>query len=274
MLHLLGRLVDGDSVTLRADVEERLAHPRSIQLTQEVWRAAAILAGLRRAVNDRHRDEIRDRGEVKNWLADLWGVIGEIVALRWLQEITDAPIGHRPIDFARSVQDVDLRVQLADGSLLLEAKAHLLQRDKRYFLINEEAHRRSSARGAAAYVPVLTALGAERALVGRPLDVVEVDGWSRPPLVLRDPALGERLSRIAEQCFDLSLDALESKIGAGRVAAEAALQREADAAGHQLDAWQRSLPAAQDLSARALVDEVLRVRVQRLAQAPLGRHRA
>jgi hypothetical protein len=249
-------------VISRAAVEEQLARPRSIRLTEEVWRASAILAGLRRAVNDRHRDEIRDRGEVKNWLADLWGVIGEIVALRWLQEITDAPIGHRPIDFARSVQDVDLRVQLADGSLLLEAKAHLLQRDKRYFLINEEAHRRSSARGAAAYVPVLTALGAERALVGRPLDVVEVDSWTRPPLVLRDPALGVRLSRIAEQCFDQSLDALESKIGAGRVIAEAALQREADAAGRQLEALQQSLHAVESLSARALVSEVLWVSSQ------------
>jgi hypothetical protein len=246
----------------RIEMEEELARPRSVQLTEEVWLAAAILAGLRRAVNDRHRDEIRDRGEAKNGLADLWGVIGEIVALRWLQEITDAPIGHRPIDFARSVQDVDLRVQLADGSLLLEAKAHLLERDKRYFLINEEAHRRSSARGAAAYVPVLTALGAERAIVGRPLDVVEVDSWTRPPLELRDPALGVRLSRIAEQCFDLSLDALESKIGAGRVIAEAALQREADAAGHQLDAWQRSLPAIHHLTARALVDKVVRVGAQ------------
>ncbi len=260
-------------MTSRADIEEQLARPRSIRLTEEVWRAAAILAGLRRAVNDRHRDAIRDRGEAKNWLADLWGVIGEIVALRCLQEITNVPIAHWPIDFARSVQDVDLHVQLADGSLLLEAKAHLLQRDKHYFLINEEAHRRSSARGAAAYLPVLTALGAERALVGRPLDIVEVDGWSRPPLVLRDPALGVRLSRIAQPSFDLPLDALESKIGAGRVIAEAALQREADSAGHQLDAWQRSLPVVQDLSARALVDEVLRVRAQLLTQAPLGRHR-
>lgn len=249
-------------MTSRADVEEQLARPRSIQLTEEVWRAAAILAGLRRAVNDRHRDEIRDRGEAKNGLADLWGVIGELVALRRLQEITDAPIAHQPIDFARSVQDVDLHVELADGPLLLEAKAHLLQHGKRYFLINEEAHRRSSARGATAYVPVLTALGAERALVGRTLDVGEVDGWARPPLALRDPARGVLLSIIAERCFDLPLDALESKIGAGRVIAEAALQREADAVGHELDAWQRSLPAVHDLTARELVDEVVRVGAQ------------
>jgi hypothetical protein len=111
-------------------------------------------------------------------------------------------------------------------------------------------------------VPVRTALGAERALVGRPLAIGEVDGWARPPLALRDPARGVLLSGIAEQCFDLSLDALESRVGAGRVIAEAALQREADAAGYELDAWQRSLPAVHDLTARELVDEVVRVGTQ------------
>jgi hypothetical protein len=100
-------------VSSRAHIVEHLARRRSFRLTEDVWRAAAILAGLRSAVNDRHRDEIRDRGASKNWLADLWGVIGEIVALRHLQEVCDAPILHCPIDFARSVQDVDLRV-LAD----------------------------------------------------------------------------------------------------------------------------------------------------------------
>jgi hypothetical protein len=249
-------------VNSREDIEGRLARPRSIHLNEDVWRAAAILAGLRRAVNDRHRDQIRDRGVAKNWLADLWGVIGEIVALRHLQEITDAPISHRPIDFARSVQDVDLRVQLADGELLLEAKAHLLQPGKRYFLINEEAHYRSTARGAVGYVPVLTALGAERAMVGRPLSVQEVDGWSRPPLALRDPARGVALGAIAERCCDVSLEQLEQKIGPGRLVAEAALRREADAAGRRPDVWQPALARALELSAKALVDEVLGVRAR------------
>jgi hypothetical protein len=136
----------------RATLLQALDRPRAVALGTETWEAASVLAGLRQAVNDPIRASDRDRGMTKNWLADIWGVAGELVALRVVNEITSDAIVHHPIDFERSVDEVDLVVAATDGPLRLEAKAHLLERGKAWFMVNERARDRSARRGACGYL--------------------------------------------------------------------------------------------------------------------------
>jgi hypothetical protein len=151
----------------RESLLHELDRPRSVALSVPTWRVAAVLAGLRVAVNDPVRQEDRDRGQHKNWLADIWGTIGELVALRGLNAITELPVRHHPIEFDGSVDEVDLSLSTPDGELLLETKAHLLEPRKSWFMVNERARDRSVLRGAVGHLPVLSTLGGSRALIGR-----------------------------------------------------------------------------------------------------------
>ncbi len=162
----------------RETVVRELFRPRSLTLSAETWQAAAVLAGLRVAVNDKKRREDRDRGQHKNWLADIWGTIGELVALRRLNLIEGLPVRHHPIDFAGFVDDVDLFASASDGPVRLEAKAHLLEAGKEWFMVNKRARERSTVRRAVGYLPVLSALGARKAIVGRPIRRSEVQVWA------------------------------------------------------------------------------------------------
>jgi hypothetical protein len=237
---------------------------RRFALSRDVWRASAVIAGLRVAANDRFRAVDRDRGRAKNWLADIWGVVGELVALRRLDELTEAPVHHLPIDFERSVDAVDLRVELEDGPVLLEAKAHLVQDGKAWFMVNRRAHERSIRRGAVGYLPVLTALGGHRALVGSLVTVEQLNQWATPSVRLRDPAIGVGMAHMCQEHFDIALSEAEALTGREALASEAQLRVVAAQAGSRVELWRRACPPLGRLRARELVATVLELE-QRLA---------
>ena len=222
-----------------------------------MWRVSAILAGLRVAANDPIRAADRNRGAEKNWLADLWGVVGELVALRRVHELTDAQVAHCPIDFERPGDEVDLRVACPDAEVLLEAKALFLQAGKSWFMVNARAHERSRRRGAVGYLPVLTAMGARRALVGALLTMEQLDAWGAPDKRLRDPAIGISLKELCEGQLGRELREAEQLIQAGALVAEEQLNQVAAGAGAQLRVWRERLPALGMLGSSELVDAVL-----------------
>lgn len=77
-----------------------------------------------------------------------------------------------------AVDGVDASFTDADGhGHRVEIKGHLRQDRYTRFAINDEAHRRSGARGATGYVGVLTTIGGPRAVVSRILPLAEVEGW-------------------------------------------------------------------------------------------------
>ena len=234
-----------------------LRAPCGLTLTAELWKASAILAGLRVAANDPFRAADRDRGGAKNWLADVWGVIGELVALRRIAELTDARVKHCPIDFRRSVDDVDLRIACEDREVLLEAKAHLLQASKSWFMVNARAHARSRRRGAVGYVPILTAMGARRALVGGLLTTEQLDAWGVPDKRLKDPAIGVPLADLCCDQLHRTLREAEQLIEPGHHLTEQQIAEHAARAGAQLGQWRTRLPDLSALSAREVVAAVL-----------------
>ncbi|MEV4421948.1 hypothetical protein AB0L40_18480 [Patulibacter sp. NPDC049589] len=190
------------------------------------------------------------------------GTLGEIIALRLINEICDAPVTHHPIDFERSVDDVDLVVDLEGGPLRLEAKAHVLAPGKRWFMVNRRAHERSLARNAEGYVPLITALGAPRAQVGSLLTTDELSGWGAPTVSLGDPAIGVRLQALATSHFGRPLRALENTVPSGVVIDEGELAATAARAGADFDAWRRELPDLARLPAKALRDAVTQARAR------------
>lgn len=238
-----------------------LAVPRRFGLSREVWEVAAIFAGLRERANDPIRARDRDRGRAKNWLADIWGVLGELVAIRTVNEVCpSAPIWHHPIDFERSVDVVDLVVDIDRGPVKLETKAHLLDPRKRWFMVNERAHQRSLGRGAEGYLPIISVLGAPRVHVGALLRTDVLDNWGPPDKVLKDPAIGVPLGDLATDCFGLPLDALTRSLAGPPVITGDELARIASQAGVDFDDWRHELPALGQLPATALRDAVLQAR--------------
>lgn len=245
----------------RAALIVALGQPRRVAVSRRTWEAAAVLAGLRVAVNDRVRAEDRDRGPGKNWLADLWGVLGELIALRTINAIADVPVLHHPIDFARSVDAVDLTAQASDGPVLLEAKAHLLESGKDWFMVNRRARERSARRGAIGYLPVLGRLGAGRPLVGRLIRIDEMAAWGKPDKPLKDPAVGLTLPGLCERYLDCELPDAKSAIdSAPQQSSALELNALAGSAGAQLERWQDALPPLGGLRADTLVDLVQRLR--------------
>jgi hypothetical protein len=234
-----------------------LSARRGLRLNRDMWAAAAMLAGLRVAANNAIRQSDRDRGERKNQLADLWGVIGELIALRVVDQVWDGPVEHHPIDFEQSVDEVDVTLRSADRPLLLEAKAHLIEPGKRWFLINERAHERSRRRGAAGYVPILTALGATRAIAGPLLTMDTVDCWGHPDVSLIDPAIGVPLHGLFSSHFGLDGKDAEDMPRAAELIGPDELEAYATRAGADLQRWRAELPALGRLHAREVVASVL-----------------
>jgi hypothetical protein len=251
--------VEEDSVGDRGQLLDALRVNRRLRLTRDTWHAAAILAGLRKAANDPIRATDRDRGEGKNWLADIWGTLGELVALRIINEVCDAPVHHHPIEFASSVNEVDLVVEVAEEPVRLEVKTHLLQPGKDWFMINERAHARSLRRGTLGYVPVLSALGARRALVGSLLDSSTVGRWRAPPMRLNDPAVA---IPIGQACEMLGLRSSEARdvIEPSALTDPAELAVIAAEAGRDLHLWQDALPPLDHQSARDVVRSMMTAR--------------
>lgn len=240
----------------REGLLRELAVPRSFELPREIWEVSAILAGLRERANDPIRARDRDRGRDKNWLADIWGVLGEIMAVRIINAICkEAPIRHHPIDFERSVDVVDIVVDVDDGPVKLETKAHLLDGRKQWFMVNRRAHERSMRRGAEGYIPVISALGASRVHVGRLLIVDELESWGPPDKALKDPAIGVRLNDLSTRHFDRSLEVLSGSLSGKPMIARIARQ-----AGADFDNWRLELPALGQKLARAVRDAVLQAR--------------
>ncbi len=129
------------------------------------WAAAANVAGFRKASNDGIRGKTRSRGEDKNLLNDLQGVVGELVALSRLEGLGFS-CTHDLLDVSGPVDDVDIRASIDGVELAIEAKCLLMAPNKHLFLVNEIAHERSVARCADIYTPVLTVVGADHAYVG------------------------------------------------------------------------------------------------------------
>src|ERR1044071_756400 len=186
-------------------------------VSTRTWRAAALLAGLREAVNDPIRAADRDRGPDKNWRAEIWGVFGELVALRRIKHLTSDPVEHHPIDFEKSVDEVDLLVwPSGERPLRLEAKAHLVEPgNKAWFMVNQRARERSARRGAVGYVPVLSGLGARSAKVGRLITIEEMEAWRAPQVVLRDPAVAIRLEEMTRTYLDEPYEELKRTMAVG-----------------------------------------------------------
>ena len=194
--------------------------------------------------------------ERKNWPGGHLGVIGELVALRALNTIADVAVCHHPIDFQRSVDEVDLAVSTSDGLLRLETKAHLLEAGKSWFMVNERARDRSNLRGAAGYMPVLSVLGANRALVGRLISSDQLEAWGVPDKPLKDPAVAIRLVDLASRYFDTGIAQVEKAVGGGTSASRAELTRVAADAGRDLARWREQLPPLEDLPAHDVVEAI------------------
>jgi hypothetical protein len=235
-----------------------LNRPHRLGLSRQEWQAAAVLAGLRVAINDPVRARDRDRGTRKNWLADIWGTIGELAALRTVHSLADLPVRHHPIDFHGSVDEVDLVIGTAAEPLRLEAKAHLMEPGKSWFMVNMRARERSRRRGADGYLPVVSVLGGPVAAVGRLISIGQLQSWGVPDKPLRDPAVGIPLTELAASCFDLPLSDLEAAIKGGLSISPAELTRLAADAGKDLARWQSRLPPLEDLPAGDVVEAITR----------------
>jgi len=82
-----------------------------IPLTRADWIAATVIAALRRSLNDAIRASHRDRGRQKNLLADLDGAIGELVALKRIEQAyPGCRVTYTAVSWDGPVNDVDAAV--------------------------------------------------------------------------------------------------------------------------------------------------------------------
>jgi hypothetical protein len=176
-----------------------LETPRRFKLTRDFWIATSVIAGLRKAVNDPIRANNRDRGNAKNFLNDIQGVAGELLALAHVETLEGvASIKHDIINFDGPVDDVDLLVETATSLVGLEAKCLLLEANKKRFLVNQTAHERSLKRGAIYYLPIVTALGADVAYVGKGIGIEILHAWKVEDFNYGDPALSTPFDEFAK----------------------------------------------------------------------------
>ena len=78
-----------------------------------------------------------------------------------------------------------------------------------------------------AYLPNITAVGARRALVGPLLKAKERNEWGPPELMLRDPAVGLRLSDFCRDHLGRSLKEVEDLVAPRPLCKKHELQRAA-----------------------------------------------
>lgn len=211
-----------------------------LEVTREDWIAAAVIGGLRTGSNDGHRVAEQDRGRDGNPLVDLQGVLGELLVMRLLGELfptasLDAELLTWGAGGSPNLQlHADATLGEGEESLSLEAKCHLHSDGdpvtgkgrKRLFLINEIAHTRSVARGAAGFLPILTLLASSLAVVGRLVLVEEVADWEvTRPRAGGAPARTIKLEAMCERYFPgMSWPAIRGElVGAPARAAETLL---------------------------------------------------
>jgi hypothetical protein len=161
-----------------AELQEQLDLPRKIQLSRELWVAAAVLGLLRTVVNDEYRQATRDRGTAKNILNDLQGSLGELVGIRLLDQAGFNASAQGLLDLNGSVDRPDL-VADTDPPTLLDVKCHFDEHPKRLFLINEKARLRSINRGVVAFLPIVTAALRQGAYLGKLIPIEQLQGWKR-----------------------------------------------------------------------------------------------
>lgn len=158
------------------DLVRRLGLPRAIRVSASTWTAAAVLGLLRTDVNDSFRSGDRDRGHRKNILNDLQGSLGELLGQLLLDRAGLPAAAGGLLDLEGSVDLPDLVVG-TDPPIFLDVKCHLDEPAKRLFLVNERARLRSVRRGVAGYLPIVAAVGRDRALVGRIIPNEVVASW-------------------------------------------------------------------------------------------------
>ena len=192
---------------------ESLLVVRRRTLTQTDWRAAGVLAGLRRATNEGIRAADRDRGQDKNILNDILGALTELLALHACEELPGVLVQHSLLDLSGPIRDATDLVLVRRRRMLLETKGHFLDQGKRYLAVNVRAHDRSRRRGAEGYVPVVSALGARGAVTGRVIPVGALDSWDVRRLGQHpDPARVLPIDAAVETYFDMRLVALEAEV--------------------------------------------------------------
>lgn len=153
--------------------------PVRLTLTGGTWRAAAVVAGLRLASNDRTRTARRDQGLDGNVRNDVLGALAELVGRYALEKgLAHGPVRGVLLDPAGAVDDVDASFLDVNGlEQRVEVKGHLRQARYTRFAINDEAHRRSASRGATGYLGVLAAPGGPEAVVSTVVPLPVVAGW-------------------------------------------------------------------------------------------------
>jgi len=191
--------------------------PVTFSLERQFWIAAAELATKRQRANDSIRRSERNRGSDKNFLNDLQGVVGEVLAVLRFQSICPGVIvEHSLFYFAGPVDDVDLKVCTPDWETWLEAKCLFLEPNKAWFLFNATAHKRSLARNAHGFVPVITSVGSPVARVGRVIEMNDLEFWERLPFQYGDPAIGRKVSDVAMEYFGTAPAVLRGELERGR----------------------------------------------------------
>lgn len=186
---------------LPAALVEKLKQPLNIELTRKLWVAAAILGLLRTMVNDPNRAAIRDRGHSYNILNDLQGALGELVGIGLIERLKDAGLRQEVrglLDLGKSVNLADLAVFDGARSIFIDVKCHFDENNKKLFLINEEARKRSIDRQVTAFLPIVAAAWRRNAIIGRPIPIEEPSKWKLG-------TLGDR----QDPCRQLELDELE-----------------------------------------------------------------
>src|SRR5688500_5757443 len=119
-----------------------LLEPTGFPLDARTWRAAGVLAGLRRATNETTRGGDRDRGERKNIANDLLGAVTELTALRACEEIEGVTVEHSLLDVRGPVDHRTDLTLVRRSRLPLETKGHFLDGRKRFLAVNYRAHAR------------------------------------------------------------------------------------------------------------------------------------
>ncbi|CAB3730307.1 hypothetical protein [Trinickia soli] len=199
---------------------ERLSTARQVRLTRQLWAFALAVATYRTGANDPVRANDRDRGAAGNLNADLQGAVGEIVAVIHAEKsVGTLNVFHDICEVSGPVDDVDLRILDQGNEHRVEVKCLIWDRTRKLMLVNERAHQRSTRRHASGYLPVLTCIGGDKAVVGplfNPLDLDDSRLWSLGNLPGRnDPAYAMELSQFCNKYMGRSWNSLRERYVSG-----------------------------------------------------------
>ena len=247
----------------------KLEERRRLSLTRNFWVAAAILAGVRKAVNDPIRRDSRNRGTSKNLLNDIQGMAGELVGLAHAELSEDVVgVAHDLVDFSGPVDDVDLIVSRKTSTVRVEVKCLLLEAKKRRFLVNVIAHERSQARGADYYLPVITSIGADVAFVGNVIPPKALETWQIERFQYGDPAFSMPFDKFSQTYFLISNPSSFRKyVENARYAHGEDIELIGTTAAQKSEAFRRATQDIKDSSLATVVDRLIRVaKVEKLIE--------